>query len=1438
MVIGELHDKNGDYLLIREDCKMIVRDFDDNNYKAIYKDSTNAVYVLNASPLVKERIDYFLIWGHGLKYTRQILDIIRSRKDFEIITIQQIHVDDISELVEGIYSCDTVPLQHLADKTRYLLDTEPRILFILVKNKSPQEKLFGEGRFRHIQCQLVKDVKEEIRDKFNPRADGKRTEHHVIHASDYESQVEHVLDVLGLPPIEHFAREPNPDLDVPYHLPAFDSYAIKEVEIDNLFAKITEPINETPHYKYLKGDKEAYQRYHEAHFGKILTDDHLPEAYDLMIANFEYGRTTEDGKRSLILATQLDDDKYQILDGVHRAAILKHQGVKTVTIAEPMFAGNEEATCSSDTEENPEDGEIKPIRDLGSNNKSEMICRPLGSLEVKTTVFIITIDDPVLQFCKKAVDEQTVQNFKLDIIRNFRPFNVAMQEIINRCDTEYFIQVDEDMILERDAVQRMQETMDAAPDDIGMICFHLYDEDREQKIHGIKIFRTRHVKDLTIRNVRASEMDMLEQMGEKGIKWVVHPDVMGRHGTSYTPDSIYHRYKSMYEKDISVWNTLTWDIRKKADKYLQTGDPLELFALLGAAHGIINAPNVGDVEAKDFQTYNLKALDVLKRRLLGEPVYTIPYDPGKKPQEFFNEPLDVQDVEWNRTHLSESRSEKASCVKHSSGEPSEDNSIRELLGQDFITSRNLKSKVDELLRADSNIAVSNKQGEIQNYISKNAEDGFAHLWLGLTLWWEGKYEEAWREFEAAESLGVPQWRTCWYKALAIRDDVKNLEWRRRESAKELVAKVLAEQPEFEAARVYELYLNGYYSQLAQDVLVEDFFRFNEPRTKTFVDVGAYDGVCFSNTRYLFDIGWSGVCIEPVSGNFQKLESLYSGTDVRCVRKAIGLKEGMVDITVEGSGSKIVGGAGQNTEQVESCKLTIVLDDLNVGDVDFLSIDAEGVDFEVLQSLEFSRFRPQLIVIEHNDIAEEKKQMSNFMRDKNYVLWHNNRQDLFFRASETVEPSNFWRIKTLEPKRPEVGAGADSKTEKRRISAVGKSKTLSILHTVEFYYPHISGAEIVVQELSQRLVKRGHEVTIVTSKDPNRSFKKLNGVNIKEFDVSGRLATGFEGSDVVRYQQFLLNHTADVMMNYAAQHWATDLVFKVLPSIKERRVNVMAACGYSALSESRTIWWPAFENYFNLIIPAYLPQYDAVVYHSSRYQDYEYAQNHGFTNSVVIHNGTDEQEFANTPKIDFRKKYKITTKYIGLCVANFYEQGKRQDRIIEVVRQMNRPDFTMVFIGKEGKTLAKFKRRASGLDIRFLTHVPREDTVAAYHSADLFLLGSDNEASPLVIIEAKASRTPFISTDCGNVREWKGGIVCPPEKMAFHANRILDDDAVRKNLAEEGWKEWKEKLTWEAVVDRYEELYSRLYFEKFGRGQSKTVSISGPSLTKQLQAAAK
>lgn len=265
----------------------------------------------------------------------------------------------------------------------------------------------------------------------------------------------------------------------------------------------------------------------------------------------------------------------------------------------------------------------------------------------RTTVFIITVGDMTFPACQEAIRLQDTQAFVLDIIRNVHPMSAAFQEMITRCQTEYFIQVDEDMILHPTAVREMEQLMLQAPKHIGMICCHLYDEDRETTIQGVKIYRTASLQSVVFQNVKACEMDLLAQMGAMGIRWVLHPSIQGRHGTLFSPETIYRRYKSMYEKDILEWNDVTGDIKRKARQFRETGDPLALFALLGAVDGIVSVPTAQDKE-KDFTKYNLKSLEIFRRIFLESQTFPFPYEAGK-PQKrpCVNPPLLPEDVrEW------------------------------------------------------------------------------------------------------------------------------------------------------------------------------------------------------------------------------------------------------------------------------------------------------------------------------------------------------------------------------------------------------------------------------------------------------------------------------------------------------------------------------------------------------------------------------------------------------------------------------------------------------------------------------------------------------------------------------------------------------------------------------------------------------------------------
>ncbi|MDR7485172.1 MAG: glycosyltransferase family 4 protein [Armatimonadota bacterium] len=369
--------------------------------------------------------------------------------------------------------------------------------------------------------------------------------------------------------------------------------------------------------------------------------------------------------------------------------------------------------------------------------------------------------------------------------------------------------------------------------------------------------------------------------------------------------------------------------------------------------------------------------------------------------------------------------------------------------------------------------------------------------------------------------------------------------------------------------------------------------------------------------------------------------------------------------------------------------------------------------------------------------------------------------------------------------------------------------MRILHTVEFYHPHVGGAERVVQRISEGLVRRGHEVVVATSWHPERGRSAVNGVQIVPFRVSGNLARGMAG-EVARYQDWLRRERFDIVMNYAAQTWPTDAALAVLPDLEAGRV--LATCGFSGLRGARRLLYLRYFRQLRRLIR----DYDALVYHAEAGADVAFGGRYGRGEQVVIPNGADGAEFAGPS--DFRVRYGIRARHLLLHVGNHYRVKGHGD-LARVLRALAGRDVAMVIIGDDPggarscwRTCLAAARRDRRLVL--LRQVPRSDVVTAFCAADLVLLTSRFEAAPLVLVEAMAAGVPFVSYDVGNARALEGGqVVAGPEAMAAAVADLLGDDARRRALGDAGRNHQRRALEWETIVGQYETLYASLVIRR-------------------------
>jgi len=384
--------------------------------------------------------------------------------------------------------------------------------------------------------------------------------------------------------------------------------------------------------------------------------------------------------------------------------------------------------------------------------------------------------------------------------------------------------------------------------------------------------------------------------------------------------------------------------------------------------------------------------------------------------------------------------------------------------------------------------------------------------------------------------------------------------------------------------------------------------------------------------------------------------------------------------------------------------------------------------------------------------------------------------------------------------------------------------VKILHTVEYYAPSRGGAQEVVRRISELLAARGHSVTVATTRLDEREESELNGVSIASFDVHGNAVSGLQG-EVERYRRWLLDGDFDVMLNYAAQQWATDSVFPLLDELE--CAKLLAPCGFSMLHS------PAWADYFAKL-PGVLRGYDRLVFHGERYRDFDFAREHDVGGLEVVPNGASQSEFE-APAEDFRARHGIPRDVPLLLTVGTHTGLKGHAAAIEAFRRARIGPAVLVVIGNstgEGGCLADCRRRVRrtrwlslGRKRVLLLDPPRGQVVAAYRAADVFLFPSEVECSPVVLFEALASRTPFVSTACGNAEEiaaWSGsGAIAPaqvrrhgrlradPRELARIVEQLVRDPERRRIMAEAGHAAWLQEFTWERIALRYEALYTEL-----------------------------
>ncbi|MCP3967891.1 MAG: glycosyltransferase family 4 protein [Lentisphaerae bacterium] len=228
-----------------------------------------------------------------------------------------------------------------------------------------------------------------------------------------------------------------------------------------------------------------------------------------------------------------------------------------------------------------------------------------------------------------------------------------------------------------------------------------------------------------------------------------------------------------------------------------------------------------------------------------------------------------------------------------------------------------------------------------------------------------------------------------------------------------------------------------------------------------------------------------------------------------------------------------------------------------------------------------------------------------------------------------------------------------------------------------------------------------------------------------------------------------------------------------------------------------------------------------------YNEYELVKQK-YPDKIVeyIPNGVDYEYFAKAPSFDFRYHHSIPgDAEVILCVSRIDYQ-KNQKLLLEFMNEIKNGDGKehLVMIGpvtamhyyKEMQRMIECFGLRDRVTIVEGLKPDSEDLLAAYKTADVFMLPSLHEPFGIVILEAWASGVPVIASQVSGLERLisnrENGLLFNPDRFEDVVNayrELKSNSTLRKKLTDNALKEVKKYYTWERITDKLLNFYQKV-----------------------------
>lgn len=209
--------------------------------------------------------------------------------------------------------------------------------------------------------------------------------------------------------------------------------------------------------------------------------------------------------------------------------------------------------------------------------------------------------------------------------------------------------------------------------------------------------------------------------------------------------------------------------------------------------------------------------------------------------------------------------------------------------------------------------------------------------------------------------------------------------------------------------------NGQYlSQFGEDRLLAEHF--GNKRSGCCVEVGAHNGVDGSNTHYFEQLGWACVLVEAdpdLAASCQRARPAAHIANYAAVapdtprQLSFDVVEGCTALSALSVRDETLLrasflGVDPSTKRIVVMTKTLdeILEAAKVSTLDFVTIDVEGHEWDVLRGFTLSRWNPEILIIERNTHFPDRRIMAH-MRESGYAYWRSTGVNDWFRRVGTA-----------------------------------------------------------------------------------------------------------------------------------------------------------------------------------------------------------------------------------------------------------------------------------------------------------------------------------------------------------------------------------------------------------------------------------------------------